>query len=280
MKIAKIAMETLGKLQSMPKGGKAAMLVGAGALLGGLAVDLMSGDSFEKEETKKQETAVVSNPNTQLKAEAKVEEKPEAQKEPEFEYVPPTVGKDGIAKADTTMYPGTQKIHTISYYDKDGNRKQVDDYDKNGKMARFEVEFPNGYKIYNQAGDLVSSRVELDGTTEMYDEDPDSGYWNRTEYDSKGRMIYDETQNVRLDTSSLSWYLSTHECRAYSYNSDGSFVEDVRGDKELNGKITYDKSGKVVQEKRYDKNGQLKYTVNPKYNKEGDIIKRDTIPNS
>lgn len=33
----------------------------------------------------------------------------------------------------------------------------------------------------------------------------------------------------------------------------------------------------IEQEKTNDKNGVLKYTVTPKYNEDGDLIKRDTI---
>jgi hypothetical protein len=269
MKIAKIAMETLGKLQSMPKGGKAAMLVGAGALLGGLAVDLMVGDSFEKEETKKPETAVVSNPNAQPKAEAKVEEKPEAQKEPEFEYVPPTVGKDGIAKADTTMYPGTQKIDYINYCDEKGRPVHTTYFTKDGKFNGFMDQTGDTSDFYNEAGKL-RYRAYLDGDNHIEMACDYKGRWTTNIIDiNNGRCIQEEDYD---DGKKI-----THK---YKYNSDGSYVATGYEWDTPTDQTTYDKTGKVIQEKRYDDDGQLKYTVKPKYNKEGDIVKRDTIPNS
>ena len=38
--------------------------------------------------------------------------------------------------------------------------------------------------------------------------------------------------------------------------------------------------GDFKMEKQYDDNGVLKYTVVPKYNKDGDVIKNDTIRNN
>jgi hypothetical protein len=239
-------------------------------LLGGLAVDLMSGDSFEKEETKKQETAVVSNPNTQLKAEAKVEEKPEAQKEPEFEYVPPTVGKDGIAKADTTMYPGTQKIRYINYIDDKGKTVHYTKFAKDGKFDGFCKETSDGEEYgYDKAGEL-NYYCHKEGDNVVMETKDKNGRWMTDIIDSKkGRYIQEEA-----------YYHDDKITYKYKYNSDGSYVATGYEWNTPTDQTTYDKTGKVVQEKRYDKNGQLKYTIKPKYNKEGDIIKRDTIPNS
>ena len=35
----------------------------------------------------------------------------------------------------------------------------------------------------------------------------------------------------------------------------------------------------LIKEKKYDNNDVLQYTVIPKYNKDGDIVKNDTIKN-
>ena len=43
--------------------------------------------------------------------------------------------------------------------------------------------------------------------------------------------------------------------------------------------MTYDKNDWLIKEKHYDIDGLLKYTVVPKYNKDGDFIKNDTIRN-
>ena len=62
-------------------------------------------------------------------------------------------------------------------------------------------------------------------------------------------------------------------------NRDGSRVQEGIFDDGESYKLQSDKNNKLIKEKRYDADGTLKYTVIPKYNKEGDMVQQDTIRN-
>lgn len=81
-------------------------------------------------------------------------------------------------------------------------------------------------------------------------------------------------------SSNENWYDKDGEFDySIKRNKDGSYEQEWLNDDCETVKIQYDKNGNEIKEKRYDIDGKLKYTVIPKYNKEGDIVKRDTIRN-
>ena len=268
-KLMGLAGEALSAVKKAPMVQKTAMaaIFGAGAMTGAL----INCDGFEKEEAKA--------PTEQVAKKAMTKPKAEAKKEPEFKYVPPKVGEDGVAKADTIYYAGTKQPETILYSDKDGEPVHQTDLDKNGKLKRFLNIYPNGkdkesnFERYNSKGELeISYRVHDDGST-TYSTKGHDGNWLKSQYDSKGREVYSTYEKADIIGEKI--YYTTH-LRETEYHKDGSrTVKDSNG----NRAITYDKNDRKIKEKKYDNNDVLQYTVIPKYNKDGDIVKNDTIKN-
>lgn len=290
--IAKLA-GFAGKLLQKPT----ALAVGTGIVgltvglsLGKCTGDTEVGDSFEKK------------PKTELKTDSTNVTKPEAKEEkPKFEYKPPQIGAYGIEKTDTGYYENSGKVAEIIYLDKNNKAVHKQTLNQDGTLKEF-IWFESrkdGYhhahtynnqgvlKIdytensdgsieqmtFNDKGEMIGRfRQEKDGSTTKTDKS-EHGNWLRDEYDSKGRPIRHEYE---YNVNSSGEPIYTTQIVKYTHHPDGSYSEESSGENE---QITYDKNGRVIKEKIYDDNKQLKYTVIPKYNKEGDIVKRDTIRN-
>ena len=268
-KLMGLAGEALSAVKRAPMAQKATMaaIFGAGAMTGAL----INCDGFEKEEAKA--------PTEQVAKKAMTKPKAEAKKEPEFKYVPPKVGEDGVAKADTIYYAGTNQPETILYKDIDGNTVHQTDLDKNGKLKGFLKIYSNGkdkesnFDRYNSKGELESSyRVNDDGSTTISTKGHD-GNWLERGADSKGREVYKIYEKADIIGEKI--YYTTH-LKETEYHKDGSRTVKYS---DGNRAITYDKNDRKIKEKKYDNHDVLEYTVIPKYNKDGDIVKNDTIKN-
>lgn len=268
-KLMGLAGEALSAVKRAPMAQKATMaaIFGAGAMTGAL----INCDGFEKEEAKA--------PTEQVAKKAMTKPKAEAKKEPEFKYVPPKIGEDGVAKADTIYYAGTKQPENILYKDENGEDVHQTNLDKNGKLKGFFKIYSNGkgkessFDNYNSKGELEASyRVNDDGST-TFSTKGHGRNWLERGADSKGREVYQIYEKEDIIGDKI--YYTPH-IRETEYHKDGSYtVKDTNGNKAT----TYDKNGRKIQEKKYGYDDVLQYTVIPKYNKDGDIVKNDTIKN-
>ena len=139
--------------------------------------------------------------------------------------------------------------------------------------------FPNGkgkeddYDEFNAKGEYIGAkRVNDDGST-TYSSKGYNGNWFETKYDSKGREVYHSYERSE-QINGKTYYFT--EDKEIEYHKDGSYtVKDSDGNKAT----TYDKNDRKIKEKKYGYDDVLQYTVIPKYNKDGDIVKNDTIKN-
>ena len=268
-KLMGLAGEALSAVKRAPMAQKATMaaIFGAGAMTGAL----INCDGFEKEEAKA--------PTEQVAKKAMTKPKAEAKKEPEFKYVPPKVGEDGIVKADTIYYAGTKQPENILYKDKDGELVHQTDLDKNGKLKGFFNIYPNGKDKapdcdeYNAKGEYIGGQRVNDDGSRTYSRKGHDGNWLERGADSKGREVYEIYEKANIIGEKT--YYTTH-LRETEYHKDGSRTVKYS---DGNRAITYDKNGRKIKEKKYDNHDVLEYTVIPKYNKDGDIVKNDTIKN-
>lgn len=189
-----------------------------------------------------------------------------------YKYVPPKIGEDGIVKADTSYYAGTKQPEYIGYKDENGDLIQVTKFDKNGKMEKFHKYVKDAFGVerqeYNAKGELVEKFIfSPDGSLKTIShKDEISGMWKDVNYDKDGRMTHREFiigDNIEYEDM--------------TYHKDGSRTEKSTYCKTAE---TFDRNNKLIKKKQYDDNGFLKYTVVPKYNKDGDVIKNDTIRNN
>ena len=268
-KLMGLAGEALSAVKKAPMAQKTAMaaIFGAGTMTGAL----INCDGFEKEEAKV--------PTEQVAKKAMTKPKAEAKKEPEFKYVPPKVGEDGVAKADTTYYAGTKQPECILYKDENGEIVHLTDLDKNGKLEDFCNFYSNGkgkepnYERFNAKGEIIfRKRINSDGSS-SYSSMGGCGRLLTTRYDSQDREVFDEYESIDIINDKI--YYTPYR-RETEYHKDGSYtVKDTNGNKAT----IYDKNDRKIKEKKYDNHDVLQYTVIPKYNKDGDIVKNDTIKN-
>lgn len=216
---------------------------------------------------------VVSPQTTEQVVDSTATKPKQEQGEKEFTYVPPKIGEDGIVKADTSYYAGTKQPEYIGYKDENGDPVQVTKFDKNGKMEKFHkyvktIGDERERQEYNAKGDLVEIFTSYpNGSLKTIShKDEISGMWKDVNYDKDGRMTHRE------------FIISNHvECEDMTYHKDGSRTEKSSYCKTAE---TFDRNNRLIKKKQYDDNGVLKYTVVPKYNKDGDVIKNDTIRNN
>lgn len=231
-------------------------IFGAGVLAG----SLLTQNSSQTVNTPTEKTASANKVATAPKAEAK---------EKEFKYVPPKIGEDGIVKADTSYYAGTKQPEYIDYQDKNGHSIHLTNFDKNGKMSGFRIYTSDSgdYNGFNAKGEFTSSlENNADGSYTYGHKDAELGRWLEDKYDKNNRLTHYECV-IDGKVESDDW----------TYHKDGSKTHKFSL---TNNAITRDKNDKIIKEKQYDDNGVLKYTVVPKYNKDGDVIKNDTIRNN
>ena len=186
-----------------------------------------------------------------------------------YKYVPPKIGEDGIVKADTSYYAGTKQPEYIDYQDKNGHSIHLTNFDKNGKMSGFRIYTSDSgdYNGFNAKGEFTSSlENNADGSYTYGHKDAELGRWLEDKYDKNNRLTHYECV-IDGKVESDDW----------TYHKDGSKTHKFSL---TNNAITRDKNDKIIKEKQYDDNGVLKYTVVPKYNKDGDVIKNDTIRNN
>ena len=252
-KLAQIVTKSLMNAQTLAKKEKlgfalaSATIFEAGTIFG----NFISGDTVEKEQPKQQ---VV-----QKKQPAKKSEQPN---EEDFKYAQPEVGKDGYVKADTSYVTGTKTIGNIVYTTQPDSTGVVHYhttfYDKNGKFNGFKIgEYRNGKDVhresreFNKKGEKIAYNYEDDN----YEE---NSYTN-VEMSIDDRFKYNPMVN-------------------YSYNKKKHIgtVEYYGGDKDVS---YYDKNDDKMLKEKHFKYSDLKYTVIPKYDKDGDVIKNDTIWN-
>lgn len=184
-----------------------------------------------------------------------------------YKYVPPKIGEDGIVKADTlNLLDGTKCIH---YRNKDNQLVQSTNYDNNGKMSGFRIYTSDSgdYNGFNAKGEFTSSlENNADGSYTYAHKDAELGRWLEDKYDKNNRLThYECVIDGKVESGDM------------TYHKDGSKTHKFSL---TNNAITRDKNDKIIKEKQYDDNGVLKYTVVPKYNKDGDVIKNDTIRNN
>lgn len=107
----------------------------------------------------------------------------------------------------------------------------------------------------------------------VHEKKPDGGY-RETTYDKTGQVIkYESTNNQP--------HYSSYEVE-YKYNNDGTHSERTKSwslNHSRNELEVFDKNNRLIRKKDFDSNDVVKYTVTPKYDKDGSVIKNDTIWN-
>ena len=207
---------------------------------------------------------------------------------PKSTYTPPEVGKAGIAASDTAYYTGTDKIASVRYYTDKAKKNLIHEteYDESGKVKEYTWYDPDSknkgwsdFTEYNANGEKQATGYNTSGNNFIiirYNEkgkqssittfDVNTGKTlERKSYYDDGRLLYTEKYNK--DGS----YSTTDE--SYYYDRQKQFK---KGDRT----VEYDKNDNEIREKQFNPNGELEYTITPKRNKDGDIVKRDTIWNN
>lgn len=262
-KLTSMATKAFSAVRKMPTAGKVGMaaLFGAGMLAG----NMLTCDGFEKEQK------APEKPKTEVKADTTTVTKPEAKEvkeEEKFEYVPPKIGEFGVAKVDTLYYnDGSGKMSIILYKNKSGHTVHQTNFNKDGSLKEYYIltnPKDEEFEKYNSKGELIYYTNKLPNGNIEHHKKTDNG-WTTDIYDSKDRPLKYEFAGSRSTT--------------YTYNSDGTTTETDYDLGTPTKQETRDKNEKLLKEKRYKSDGQLDYTVIPKYNKEGDVVKRDTIRN-
>ncbi len=272
MNISKIAGSAIKAVKVLPPQAKllAAGTFGAGLLVGTLI------NCGGKAQSAKQEPQTELIGDT-LQISAKQESK---QEKPAFEYSSPQVGKDGFIKADTLFYPGTNKPECIKYTQKGAmqNGESAVTYQENfredGSLESFTtISYSDTYSpetiTRNSKGEMIEYKlVPKNGSYYECGVKDDEG-WAYHTYDKKDRLI----------ESSYSWQGGEQQY-TYTYNSDGTVGElKKRYDTPVRYELK-DKNGHLIRKKDFDKQGVVKYTVTPKYDKDGFVIKNDTVWNA
>ena len=265
--IAKLAGMAANQLLKNPKA------LAVGASIAGLSIGIPIGQSFSEDKVGDE---FEKSLKTEVKADTTKVTKPEVKEaEAKFQYQPPKIGEDGIVKADTSYWLRDGKVAKISYLNKDNKEIRTEHFDENGKLKSYTCyvqTVEGGYikSTYNLKGELIEQEEkDKKGNTEEF-KLGEHGNWLIQKFDSKGRVTQYETEehitDGRYGTRTIS----------YTYHPNGSYTIFKENDHK---KTTYDKNGNVINEKQYDSTGKLEYTVVPKYNKDGDLVKRDTIRN-
>ena len=264
-KITKLAGEALKAVKTLPNAGKAglACIFGAGVATG----SLINCDGFERETKPKTEIPADS---TLMTVKTKPEEtKKEEKKEPEFKYVSPAPEDVGAVKIDTVRLIGSNGITRRNYFDKEGNIVYIEHFKEGKTLDYYSILNSEGTYSHFRNGECFEwTEKHADGSRTIYSEDS-KGRSIQTKYDKQGRVLEDEFYS----------YDDTYQKCKYTHNSDGSQRTQRYEVGRIVSDCTVDRNGREIERKAYDKNNQLKYTVTPKYNDAGDIVKRDTIWN-
>lgn len=287
--LAKLAGGVLKQVKALPPAAKIGIAAGGALIFGaGMLVDrAIIGDRLEKTKGMQQESA----PESEVELQQEETDMGIKLKKPDS-YVSPQVSDSG--RVDTIFFTGTKLPRFIGYFDtlkcgKEGAIYQTweEEYNKDGEMENYTVfdwsHLPNAgyYKeepdctTYDKDGKLVKMvRNYNDG--QIYRDYTDKNWKIDMEYDKDGNVchtVYDRLS--RNDFRKGDWCTSKKD-----YNPDGSYVEKLTiccGDDEIK---YFDKNERLTKKKVLNNNnGVLKFTVTPKYNKDGDLIKNDTIWN-
>ncbi|MBR6126314.1 hypothetical protein IKQ21_01375 [bacterium] len=199
-------------------------------------------------------------------------------------YKAPKIGEFGIQAADTLYALNTNNIAEIRYYS-DKAKKNMERYDefdaKTGKIRRYtyllddKTNHFRDYITYNPDG------------SRRYDGYHADGKFYETGYHDNGRRSWVTESDIKTGKElKATYYLDDgySVSSIYTSNKDGSTTIE-RTDRGKYGEKTgktvtlEDKNENTISEKHFDSNDILQYTVIPKRNSEGDVIKNDTIWN-
>lgn len=270
--VTNLATKVLQNVKKLPPrhmflGGGAAIF--AAGLLVGKAI---LGDSFEKEQALESHGEAYTEPAPPAQGEdatlidGQENEKKELKR---IEYTPPT-GDD--VKADTTGWYHNGAPGTI-------------EYSRNGKVFELEFRESNGayagnakvhnldnltLKEYNNAyGEHEQTVRELEDGTIITDYDGRSN-WGVEYAHANPDYIKDFNNRTVTRTTEKEGLHKTEYFDAY--------IALERKRSETVEEWDHKKQDHVLKyEKKYNNTGLLQYTITPKYNSDGDLIKRDTV---
>ncbi len=282
MNISKIARYAMGAILAAPTPTK---VMTAGALGAGLVFSSLvgCGSKTETEEKKPQTEKAEKSAQKDSTQTKPAETKPQ---EPIFEYTSPKIGEDGIVCADTSFFAGTKKPSSIGYYSDDKKQPEALKYEerfsKDGKLKDFTKVHGFDKKLeihefsrYNNKGE----NVEYQYLTE------DGGYYN-AENDPNGdeRSWKFDSQHRVTNYNSRTKEPYSRFSQTKKYNKDGSYSVRTDSYYSSSGSSTnefeeFDRNGRLIRKKDLDGNDVVKYTVTPKYDKDGCVIKNDTVWN-
>lgn len=264
-KITQFTTKILSNVKKMPLPKQLSLAALATTGIFGLGIvtgQLLFGDRFEKKTTQNNNPETAELVATNEPTPAIEEEKKELKK---LEYSRPT-GPD--IEADTiAWYVGGEPAEIE--YSRNGKPFEIECLESDGSYggkAKVNVSGKTRYERHQNAYGGHNYTVEvLEDGTRISTFDGLSNW--QVEYKQQNPDYIDSncTRLIKKDDKYI-----TEEFEDY--------IDPQRKRRELVERFDY-KTGnyELEQEKIYDNTGLLKYTVNPKYNKDGDLIKRDTI---
>ena len=175
----------------------------------------------------------------------------EGQTKPTYDYVSPEIGKFGVVKTDTTYHCENNAVEGIFYLDKDNRVRQCERFDKDGilKEVEYNLYGPDGYR-------RTITDNAITGNTK-YMEEENNKEITLTCYDNKGDVASVFVTNRKTGEEVGTFY------RNHAKHSE----------------VYYDKNDKKIKTKVFKDDETLDYTVTPKYDKDGAVLKNDTVYN-
>lgn len=193
-------------------------------------------------------------------------------------YIRVEVGKGGIVSSDTTHYTGTDKPKYINYRNKNKKTPVYEYFDENGQFkysVKQDFDYCPGreipYTMYNAKGQKVA-----EGFYALNDDSKKEVFYERFFRDEKNpsHVTYSEDRDIKTGKLIEKY----DNGNTYKYKLDGTYTTEKWGD---GGFVieSYNSKDKLVKKQQLDYNNVLKYTIIPQYNKDGIVIKNDTIWN-
>ena len=198
-------------------------------------------------------------------------------------YKAPKIGEFGIQAADTLYALNNHNIAEIDYYSDKAKKNMVryDNFDGKGKIKKYtylldtKTKYFRDYITYNPDG------------SRKYDGYHADGKFYKTGYRDDGSRSWESEADIRTGNDLKTTFyefdgytvLSTETNNKNGTRTIENKEKDSYGVKTGKTVEVEDRNGNTISKKQFDSNDILQYTVIPKRNSEGDVIKNDTIWN-
>ena len=186
-------------------------------------------------------------------------------------YSTPIVEVDGKFVPDTSEY---QPAPTIYHFNREGNVEWEEFFRRaHGSKIKIAPKANDIYYKYDQRGNCTERRVI------NYEDSTRYSHINVFEYDDRGLLV--QSYDLRTDGRKIRY-------EAYKYNRKGqktkyqyrSRAPQTRKDLKPNPQMRYkyNADGHCVREVHYNSLGEVKKVVKMKYDAQGNLVKKSSIP--